>query len=82
MRYCISKPLLWYTFLNIFPINAFEHLQELMAHFHLPVGGLVDMSRLMELIDRMVTAVPMYRLRCRNDVSAAEAAIAYFGLKR
>ena len=40
----------------------------------------VDMVKLMELVDRMVTAVPVYRLRCRNDISAAKEAIRYFGL--
>ncbi len=64
----------------IFPVNAFEHLEELMRHFHLPGGGQVDMEKLMELIDRTVTTVPVYRLRCRNDVSAAEMAIAFFEL--
>ena len=47
------------------------------------VNGLVKddiMEKLMELIDRMVTTVPVYRLRCRNDVSAAEMAIAFFEL--
>ena len=64
----------------VFPVNAFEILGELMRHFHLPGGGQVDISKLMELIDRMVTAVPVYRLRCRNDITAAETAVAYFGL--
>ncbi len=64
----------------LYPVDAFEVLGELVHHFHLPGGGQVDMPRLMELIDRMVTTVPVYRLRCRNDVSAAEAAIAYFNL--
>jgi len=64
----------------VFPVNAFEVWGELAHHFHLPGGGQVDMVRLMELIDRMVTTVPVYRLRCRNDISAAETAIAYFGL--
>ncbi len=64
----------------VFPVNAFDLLNELMQHFHLPGGGLVDMPKLTELIDRMVTAAPMYRLRCRNDLSAAETAIAYFGI--
>lgn len=64
----------------LFPINAFSALNELMQQFHLPECGLVDMPKLMELIDRMVSAVPVYRLRCRNDKSAAEKAIAYFGL--
>ncbi len=64
----------------VFPVDAFEYLNELIHHFHLPGGGQVDMAKLMELIDRMVTAVPVYRLRVRNDVSAAETAIAYFDL--
>ena len=64
----------------VFPVNAFDMLGELTRQFHLPGGGQVDLAKLMELIDRMVTTVPVYRLRCRNDVSAAETAIAYFGL--
>jgi hypothetical protein len=40
----------------------------------------VDMLKMVELIDRMVSTVPLYRLRCRNDRTAAETAIAYFGL--
>ena len=66
----------------VFPMDAFEALGELLRHFHLPGGGLVDMPRLMTLIDRMLAQVPVYRLRCRNDLSAAEDAIAYFGLNR
>ena len=65
---------------EIFPINALEHLGELMNHFHLPGNGQVDILKLMELIDRMLKIVPVYRLRCTNDVSAAEMAIKYFGL--
>ncbi len=64
----------------VFPVSAFEMLGELTRQFHLPGGGQVDLAKLMELIDRMVTTVPVYRLRCRNDISAAETAIAYFGL--
>ena len=64
----------------ICPVDAFELLGELVHHFHLPGGGRVDMPRLVELIDRMVTTVPVYRMRCRNDSSAAETAIAYFRL--
>ena len=63
----------------IFPVQASEHLGELMQHFHLQ-GGQVDMLKMMELIDRMAQAVPMYRLRCRNDSSAAEVAADYFGI--
>ena len=51
-----------------------------MRHYHLPGNGLVDMPKLVELIDRMVSQVPVYRLRCRNDVSAAEKAVAYLGI--
>ena len=65
---------------TVFPVNAFDRLKELMHHFYLPGDGQVDLAKLMELIDRMVTTVPVYRLRCRNDVSAAETAIAFFEL--
>ena len=65
---------------EVFPIDAFEHLGELMGHFHLPGNGQVDMLKLMQLIDRMVNIVPVYRLRCTNDISAAETAIKYLGL--
>ena len=57
----------------VFPVDAFEMIGELLRHFHLPGGGAVDIQKLIELIDRMVTQVPVYRLRCRNDRSAAEA---------
>lgn len=66
----------------VYPVDAFEMLREMAHHFHLPGGDQVDMPKLMELIDRMVTAVPVYRLRCRNEVSAAETAIRYFGLSK
>ncbi len=65
---------------TVYPVDAFEMLGELSHHFHLPGGGQVDMVKLMELVDKMVTAVPVYRLRVRNDVSAAQEAIRYFGL--
>ncbi len=65
---------------EIFPIDPIQHLGELMKHFHLPGDGQVDMPKLMELIDRMITTVPVYRIRCRNDISAAKMAIQYFGL--
>ena len=64
----------------VFPVNPFEVLGEMVHHFHLPGGGQVDMPRLVELMDRMISSVPVYRLRCRNDRSAAEKAIAYFQL--
>lgn len=65
---------------EIFPLNPIKHLAELFKHFHLPGEGLVDMPKLIELIDRMLATVPVYRLRCRNDRSAAETVISYFGL--
>ena len=64
----------------IFPVDANEVLNELIRHFHLPGGGQVDTAKLMELINRMVTTVPLYRLRARNDISAAKTAITYFEL--
>ena len=65
----------------LYPVDAFEVFGEMSRHFHLPGGGQVDMVRLMELIDRMVAVVPVYRLRARNDVSAAETAIAALGIR-
>ncbi len=65
----------------VFPADPFALLGELTRHFHLPGGGQVDIPKLMELVDRMVTTVPVFRLRCRNDVSAAWEAIRYFGLE-
>ncbi len=60
--------------------DAFEMLGNLIRQFHLSGEGSADVPKLMELIDRMVNTVPVYRLTCRNDVSAAETAIRYFGL--
>ena len=77
---CRADPVVFFQNAEIFPIDAFEHLGELMGHFHLPGNGQVDMLKLMQLIDRMVNIVPVYRLRCTNDISAAETAIKYFGL--
>ncbi len=65
---------------ELYPVDAFELLGEMSHHFHLPGDGQVDMPKLIELIDRMVMAVPVYRLRVTNDISAADTAIAYFGL--
>lgn len=65
---------------EVYPVDPFTLLDEMMHHFHLPGEGQVDMVKLIDLIDRMVTTVPAYRLRCRNDVSAAETAIRYFGI--
>ncbi len=65
----------------IYPADAFEMLGEMSRHFHLPGRGQVDMPRLIELLDRMVASVPVYRLRCRNDISAAREAIRFFGLE-
>ena len=64
----------------VFPVNAAEHVGEMMRHFYLPPGK-VDLLKMMELIDRMAALVPVYRLRCRDDTSAAEAATAYFGIR-
>ena len=57
-------------------------LGELSRNFHLPGDNQVNIAQLMELIDRMVILIPVYRLRCKNDVSAAETAIAFFGLQK
>ena len=65
---------------GVFPIDPFDVLGEMMHHFYMPVESDVDKPKLIELIDRMITTVPVYRLRCTNDRSAAETAIAFFGL--
>ena len=65
---------------SVAPADAFELFGEMCHHFHLPGGGQVDMVKLMELVDRMISTVPVYRLRARNDISAAREAIRYFGL--
>ena len=65
---------------EIFPVDPFELLNEITHHFYLPGAGQVDMLKLIELIDRMISTVPVCRLRCRKDISAAEMAITYFGL--
>ncbi len=64
------------------PVNAFEVIGEISHHFHLLSAGQVDIVKLMELVDRMVTMVPVYRLRVKNDISAAWEAIRYFGLNK
>ena len=66
----------------VFPVDPFLMLGELSRNFHLPGDNQVNIAQLMELIDRMVILIPVYRLRCKNDVSAAETAIAYFGLQK
>ncbi len=65
---------------EVFPVDAFGVMNEMIRHFYLPGGDQVDMPKLIELIDHMITIVPVYRLRCRNDVSAAETAIEFLGL--
>ena len=58
-------------------------LEPVMSYRVIPEKGtdpLLLLPKLMELIDRMLSQVPVYRLRCRNDITAAEEAIAYFGL--
>lgn len=59
---------------TIRPVDGFELLGELTRHFHLPGDGQVDMLKLMELIDRTLETVPVYRLTCRKDISAAKTA--------
>ena len=66
----------------VLPADPGKVLGEIVRHFHLPPGGQTDLVKTMELIDRMTALVPVFRLRCRNDVSAAETAAAYFGLRR
>ena len=64
----------------VLPIRAFDVVSELMRQFYFPGSNQLDMLKMIRLIDRMVDTVPLYRLRCRNDRSAAETAVSYFGL--
>lgn len=64
----------------VFPADASEVPLEILRHLHLSFNGELDMPKLFSLIDRMLTSIPVYRLRCRNDRSAAETAISFFGL--
>ena len=64
----------------VYTIDAYDVLGEMANHFHIPEDGQVDLPKLVELVDRMLERVPVYRLKCRNDRSAARKAITYFGL--
>lgn len=66
----------------VYLLNPSTVMDELLRNFHILGRDQVDIMKLLELIDRMVTTVPVYRLRCTDDVSAAETAIAYFGIKK
>ncbi len=66
----------------VYPVNPSAVMDELLRSFHLPGHAQVDILKLLELIDRMVMTVPFYRLRCIDDVSAAETAISYFGIRQ
>ena len=65
---------------DLYPIDAFQVLGEMARIFHIPEEGQMDLPKLVELMDRMLDRVPVYRLKCRNDRSAARKAISYFGL--
>ena len=67
---------------DIYCLNTSNLLAELTRHFHLPGSGQVNILKVMELIDRMLAIVPVYRLCCRNDISAARMAIAYLGVRQ
>ncbi len=60
---------------EIYPIDPFEKLSELVTHFHLVDVGQVNVLKLVELIDRMLEQTQVYRLNCTNDISAAKTAI-------
>ena len=64
----------------IWPVDARGLLAEISQHFYWPGGGQLDALKQMELIDRTLSAVPVYRLRCKNHVSSAETAISYFDI--
>ncbi len=62
---------------GVWPADGFRVLPELTRHLYFPGGG----AHALRLIDRMLTTVPVYRLRCRDELQAARTAIAYFGIR-
>ena len=59
----------------VFPVEASKAFGELCGHFHLTDPEKIDLPKLFELVERMMKMIPIYRLKCRKDVSAAELAI-------
>lgn len=56
---------------QIIQVDGFEMLKELTKHIYLPGDDKIDMVRLIELLDKTLETVPVYRLVCINDISAA-----------
>lgn len=59
---------------KIWLVHGFEELEKIMNQFYLPGGGQVDMEKMMDLIDRMIRNVKIYRLSAKNEISAAQKA--------
>lgn len=59
----------------VFPVEASNVFGELCGHFHLTDPEKIDLPKLFELVERMMKTIPIYRLKCRKDASAAELAI-------
>ncbi len=59
---------------KIYPIDGFEMLSTIMDQFFLPGNGCLDMVKLMELIDRMLSITKIYRLAVKKEISAAKTA--------
>ena len=55
-------------------VDGFEQLANIMDQFYLPGSSKIDMSKLMELISRMLDSIRVYRLAVKNEISAAKTA--------
>ena len=63
---------------SISPLSDTEAMPKLFGQ--LMIADSADLATQLELLDRLVTAVPMYRLRCNMDIEAAR--VAYEGTNR
>ena len=59
---------------RIYPVDGFEMLGTIMKHFYIPENRKIDMSKLMELVDRMLNVTKVYRLTVKKEISAARVA--------
>ena len=62
---------------GIAPIGGSGLWGKIYPHFHVNQPAETDLPRMMGLIGRMMRETPFYRLRCRNEVGAAEMAIRF-----
>ena len=59
---------------SIKSVDGFDLLATIMDLFYLPGDGIIDMPKLMELIDCMLSVTKVYRLAVKKEISAATIA--------